>query len=151
MAEVDSPDFATAISTYRKALATAKITRELAEQDQELIEHHGISLREAEQAKIDATNAEADTEAALQQLVSLKVDPETIKAIQDGKATSPVRGLIRSPIAGTVVDRPVTPGELLQAGTTPCFTVADLSRVWVMAHLFGRTLARSTSAIRPKC
>ena len=64
----------------------------------------------------------------------------TIKAIQDGKAISPVRGLIRSPIAGTVVDRPITPGELLQAGTTPCFTVADLSRVWVMAHLFGSDL-----------
>ena len=140
LAEVDSPDFAAAISTYRKALATAKITRELAEQDQELIEHHGVSLREAEQAKIDATNAEADTEAALQQLVSLKVDPDAIKAIQDGKATSPVRGLIRSPIAGTVVDRPATPGLLLQAGTTPCFTVADLSRVWVMAHLFGADL-----------
>jgi cobalt-zinc-cadmium efflux system membrane fusion protein len=140
MAEVDSPDFATAISTYRKALATAKITRVLADQDNELIEHHGISLRESEQAKIDASNAEADTEAALQQLVSLKVDPETIKAIQKGKAASPVLGLIRSPIAGTVVDRSATPGELLQAGATPCFTVADLSRVWVMAHLFGSDL-----------
>jgi membrane fusion protein, heavy metal efflux system len=137
LAEVDSPDFATAISTYRKALSTAKITRELADQDQELIEHRGVSLREAEQAKIDATNAQADSEAALQQLVSLKVDPETIKAIQEGKAASRVQGLIRSPIAGTIVDRSVTPGELLQAGTTPCFTVADLSRVWVMAHLFG--------------
>ena len=137
LAEVDSPDFATAISTYRKAIATAKITRELAEQDQELLEHHGVSLREAEQAKIDATNAAADTEAALQQLVSLKVDSETIKAIQEGRAASPVQGLIRSPIAGTVVERPATPGELLQAGATPCFTVADLSRVWVMANLFG--------------
>jgi cobalt-zinc-cadmium efflux system membrane fusion protein len=137
LAEVDSPDFATAISTYRKVLATAKITRELAEQDQELLEHHGVSLREAEQAKIDAANAEADSEAALQQLVALKVEPETIKAIQAGKTTSRVQGLIRSPIAGTVVDRSVTPGELLQAGATPCFTVADLSRVWVMAHLFG--------------
>jgi cobalt-zinc-cadmium efflux system membrane fusion protein len=137
LAEVASPDFATAISAYRKALATAKITRELAEQDQALIERHGISLREADQARIDATNAEADTESALQQLVSLKVDPDAIKAIQEGKATAPVLGLIRSPIAGTVVERAATPGELLQAGTTPCFTVADLSKVWVMANLFG--------------
>jgi len=137
LAEVDSPDFTTAISAYRKALATEKITRELADQDQALIERHGISLREADQARIDATNAEADTESALQQLVSLKVAPETIKAIQDGKATAPVRGLIRSPIAGTVVERDATPGELLQAGATPCFTVADLSKVWVMANLFG--------------
>jgi cobalt-zinc-cadmium efflux system membrane fusion protein len=140
LAEVDSPDFATAISTYRKTLATAKITRQLAEQDQQLVEHHGVSLREAEQAKIDATNAQADSEAALQQLVSLKVDVETLKAIKDGKGASPVEGIIRSPITGTVVDRPITSGELLQAGVTPCFTIADLSRVWVMANLFGPDL-----------
>jgi cobalt-zinc-cadmium efflux system membrane fusion protein len=140
LAEVDSPDFATAISTYRKALATAKIDRELADQDQQLIDHKGISLREAEQAKIDATNAEADSEAALQGLVSLQVDPDVIKAIQDGKAATTVRAIFRSPIAGTVVDRSISPGELLQAGSTTCFTIADLSRMWVMANLFGAQL-----------
>ena len=141
LAEVDSPDFATAITTYRKALATAKITLELAEQDQQLIEHHGISLREAEQARIDATNAAADADAALQQLVSLKVDPETIKAIQEGKAASPVQGLIRSPLAGTVVEKLITPGELLLTAATPCFTVADLSQVWVLADIYESDLA----------
>jgi cobalt-zinc-cadmium efflux system membrane fusion protein len=140
LAEVDSPDFATAISTYRKASATAKITGQLADQDEQLIEHHGISLREAEQAKIDATNAQSDAEAALQQLVSLKVDPEIIKTLQNGKALTTIHAVIRSPIKGTLVDRAITPGELLQAGTTQCFTVADLSRVWVMADLFGRDL-----------
>jgi cobalt-zinc-cadmium efflux system membrane fusion protein len=30
---------------------------------------------------------------------------------------------------------------LLQAGSTPCFTVADLSRVWVMAQVSGSELA----------
>ena len=59
--------------------------------------------------------------------------------------------MIRSPIAGTVVERPITPGELLQAGATPCFTVADISRVWVMAHLFGTDLASVSWAIPPKC
>jgi len=137
LAQVDSPDFATAVSAYQKALATAKITRQLAEQDEELLQHHGVSLREAEQAKIDATNAAADSEAAWQELVSLQVDPATIKAIQDGKSAPHIPGLIRSPIAGTIVDRPITPGELLSAGATPCFTVAKLSKVWVMANLFG--------------
>ncbi|MGE5124794.1 MAG: efflux RND transporter periplasmic adaptor subunit, partial [Betaproteobacteria bacterium] len=33
-------------------------------------------------------------------------------------------------------ERLVTPGQLLQAGATPCFTVADLSTVWVMANVF---------------
>jgi cobalt-zinc-cadmium efflux system membrane fusion protein len=137
LAEVDSPDFASDISAYRKALATAKITRQLADQDQELLEHHGVSVREADQAKIDATNAAADAEAALQQLVSLKVSPDTIKAIENGQSPKTVPAIIRSPIAGTVVERDISPGELLSGGTTQCFIVADLSRMWVMANLFG--------------
>src|SRR4029079_9690442 len=43
------------------------------------------------------------------------------------------------------------PGQLLQAGTTPCFTVADLSVVWVLANVFERDLRdmrrRETAAI----
>ena len=39
------------------------------------------------------------------------------------------------------MEKLITPGELLQAGTTPCFTVANLSRVWVMAQIFGSDLA----------
>jgi membrane fusion protein, heavy metal efflux system len=35
----------------------------------------------------------------------------------------------------------VTPGQLLDGGTTPSFTVANLSRVWVMAQIFGPDLA----------
>ena len=49
--------------------------------------------------------------------------------------------MIRSPIAGTVVQKLITPGEILQAGVTPCFTVADLSRVWVITQIFGSDLA----------
>jgi cobalt-zinc-cadmium efflux system membrane fusion protein len=141
LAEVDSPDFAAAISAYRKALSTAKITKQLADQDAQLFEHHGVSLRESEQAKIDAANAQADSEAALQQLISLKVPADALAAIKGGKAIPSIKGIIRSPIDGTVVDRAATPGELLQAGTTQVFTIADLSRVWVMAHLFGSELA----------
>ena len=49
--------------------------------------------------------------------------------------------MIRSPIAGTVVEKLITPGQLLQAGTTAAFTVADLSRVWVMAQIFDSDIA----------
>jgi len=141
LAVVDSPDFATAISTYRKALATAKTARRLAELDHDLIQHQGVSRREAEQAETDATNAEADRDAALQALVSLKVDPQTIKDIQEGRTISHIESMIRSPIAGTVVEKLITPGQLLQAGSTPCFTVADLSQVWVMANIFESDVA----------
>jgi membrane fusion protein, heavy metal efflux system len=141
LAVVDSPDFATAISTYRKALATARTARRLADLDKDLLQHQGVARREEEQAQTDAVNAEADRDAALQAVVSLNVDPQAIKDIQEGRPISRIEGMIRSPIAGTVVEKLITPGALLQAGTTPCFTVADLSRVWVMARVFGSDLA----------
>lgn len=141
LAKVASPDFATAIGAYRKTLAAAKAARALADLDQKLLPRHGISQKEADQAESDAIGAESDRDAARQQLVALQVDPETIKAIEEGKPAAQAEGIIRAPIAGTVVEKLITPGELLQAGTTPCFTVADLSRVWVMAHLFAPDLA----------
>lgn len=137
LAAVNSPDFASAVSTYRAALAAAATARKLADLDNVLLKHQSVSLREAEQAESDAVKAEADRYAALQTLVSLKVGSSTIQAIREGKRVPNIEGLIRSPIAGTVVEKLITPGELLQAGTTPCFTVANLSRVWVMANLFG--------------
>jgi membrane fusion protein, heavy metal efflux system len=140
LAVVDSPDFATAISTYRKAISTAQTARRLADLDKDLVEHNGVAKREAEQAETDAANAEADREAALQSLVSLQVPPQTIKDIQEGRPISRLDGIIRAPIAGTVVEKLITPGQLLQAGATACFTVADLSRVWVMAQVFGSDL-----------
>jgi cobalt-zinc-cadmium efflux system membrane fusion protein len=140
LAVVDSPDFAAAIGAYRKAIATAQTSRRLADLDKELIEHNGVAKREAEQAETDAVNAEADREAALQGLVSLQVPAQTIKEIQEGRAIARVDGVIRAPVAGTVVEKLITPGQLLQAGTTSCFTVADLSRVWVMAQVFGADL-----------
>jgi membrane fusion protein, heavy metal efflux system len=140
LAIVDSPDFAAAIGAYRKAIATAQTLRRLADLDKDLTAHNGVSKREADQAETDAVNAEADREAALQSLVSLQVPADTIKAIQEGRSVSRVDGVIRAPVAGTVVEKLITPGELLQAGTTPCFTVADLSRVWVLAQVFGADL-----------
>ncbi len=141
LASVESPDFATAVSSYRKALATAQTARRLANLDKDLLEHNGVSQREEDQAQTDALSAEADRDAALRGLVSLKVAPQTIKDIQEGRRVPDTAAFIRAPIAGTLVERLITPGELLQAGTTACFTVANLSRVWVLAQLFGSDLA----------
>jgi len=137
LAMVASPDFAAAISAYRKAVDSARTARKLADQDKDLVKHQGVSEREAEQAQTDASNAEADRNAALQALLGLGVDPKDIKAVQAGLPIAHIEGMIRAPIAGTVVQRSITVGQLLQAGSTPCFTIADLSRVWVKTQLFG--------------
>ena len=141
LAIVDSPDFAEAVTTYRKAVSTALTLRKLADMDKDLLQHNGVSQREATQAETDAVSAEADRDAALQELVSLNVEPQTIRDIREGRPVSHIGGIIRSPLAGTVAEKLITPGELLQAGTTPCFSVADLSRVWVLAQIFGSDIA----------
>jgi cobalt-zinc-cadmium efflux system membrane fusion protein len=141
LATAASADFAAALAGYAKALATAKTNLHLADLDKDLLEHHGVAQREAAQAETDAVNAESDRDAALQQLVALNVNPEAIEDIRKGRATTHPEAVLRSPIAGTVVERLITPGELLQAGATASFTVADLSRVWVMAQIFGADLA----------
>ena len=47
---------------------------------------------------------------------------------------------VRSPIAGVVVQKLVTPGLVIQAGTTACFTISDISTVWVWGHIYDRDL-----------
>ena len=136
LAEVTSPDYATAISAYRKAVVSEENLQRIARLDQELFKADALARRDLEQAQTDAANASADREAALQQLHALGVPDETIREIQVGRAATRVSGVIRAPLSGTVVEKLITPGQLLQAGTTPCFTVADLSKVWVMADVF---------------
>ena len=139
LAYVSSPDFAAAVAGYRKAVSTYANAKRVADLDDQLFKNDAIARRDLEQAQTDAANAQADVEAALGQLRSLGVDPQAaVAANASGQA---VQGVIRAPISGTLVERLITAGQLLQAGTTPCFTVADLSQVWVMANVFASDLA----------
>ena len=141
LATTVSPDFAAAVSAYRKAAATAGNARRVADLDAQLFANDAIARREVEQAETDAVSAEADRDAALQQLRSLGVGEKAIEELRRGGVTPAPQGVIRSPLAGTVVERMITPGQLLQGGVTPCFTVADTSTVWVMAEIFESDLA----------
>jgi cobalt-zinc-cadmium efflux system membrane fusion protein len=137
LATVDSPDYAGAVAAYRKAVVAANAARKLANMDKDLLAHKGVAQKEADQAESDAVGAESDRYTALQTLVSLNIDPHTLAEIKRGRAIAHITGEIRAPMAGTVVERLITPGQLLQAGSTAAFTIANLSRVWVMAQIFG--------------
>ena len=136
LALVSSPDFAAAVAAYRKAVAAALNARHIADLDDQLWKNDAIARRDLEQAQTDAAQAEADRDAALEQLRAVGVDSAGIDAIRQGRTVQARQGVIRAPLAGVVVERLITPGQLLTAGTTPCFTVADLSTVWVMANAF---------------
>lgn len=142
LAMVNSPDFTTAIGAYRKAVITASAADEVASNDRFLYARQAISQRENAEAQATAVSADADRTAALQGLIALHVDPRTIAAIRTGKPLALGQGVIRAPIAGTVVEKSIGPGQTLSAGTSPCFTIADTSRMWVMAQVFGADVAR---------
>ena len=144
LAEIDSPDYAAAISAYRKAVATARNARRIANLDEQLFKADAIARNDVEQAETDALNADADRDAALEQLHSIGVENQIIENIQSNQPVTSVAGVIRAPVDGIVVEKLITPGQLLQAGTTPCFTVADLSQVWVLADIYESDLAYVT-------
>ena len=131
LAAVASADVANAVAAYRKAAATAANARRVAIADRDLAAHNGISEREAAQAQTDAASAEADRVAAFQSLATMGASP-----------ASGLSGIIHAPVSGVVVDKQITPGQLLQAGSTTAFTVANLSQVWVMAQISPGDLGR---------
>jgi cobalt-zinc-cadmium efflux system membrane fusion protein len=137
LAEVASPDFAAAAGAYRKAVLAAQAADAVASNDRDLFAHQAISERENAQAQADAASADADRAAALQTLVALHMDARMIADVRAGKMLSGGQGVIRAPIAGTVVEKSIAAGQTLAAGTSPCFTIADTSRMWVMTHVFG--------------
>ena len=141
LAMVSSPDFASAVSDFRKAQATAVQTRRVATLDSALFKNDAIARRDMEQAQTDAVSAEADRDAALQALQALGVDSGTLTKLRNNQPVAATEGVIRAPIEGTVVEKLINPGQLLQAGATPTFTIADLSTVWVMASVFEADLA----------
>ncbi len=140
LAVVLSPDFASAMSAFRKAEATARNSERIAVLDRQLFENDAISRRDLEQAETDAVGAAADRDAAAQELRSIGVDEKTLDEIRQNHPVVNPGGVVRSPLHGTVVEKLISPGQLLQAGMTPCFTVADLSVVWVMANVFAADL-----------
>ncbi|MGI9090385.1 MAG: efflux RND transporter periplasmic adaptor subunit [Gemmatimonadaceae bacterium] len=140
LATVTSPDFATAVANYRKAQTTTQNLQRIAEQDAQLFKTDAIARRDVDQAQADAAAAVADQQAALEQIRALGIDPSTLSQIRSNPSLSNIPAVIRAPISGTVVERLINPGQLLQAGTTPAFTIADLSTMWVMANVFAADL-----------
>ena len=136
LATVASPDFADAIANYRKAESAFRNAQRIATLDEQLFANDALARRDLDQARTDLAAASADREAAISQLRSLGVDEGSVAAIREGRPAPGAEAAIRSPITGTVVEKTITPGQLLEAGATQCFVVADLSTVWVMANVF---------------
>jgi membrane fusion protein, heavy metal efflux system len=139
LAYVASPDFASAVANYRKAQNAYRQAKRVADRDSALFKNDALARADLEQAQADLAAADADVESAVQAMRSLGVEDSQIDAIKDGK-TAAIQAIIRAPIDGTVVEKLIAEGQLLEAGSTATFTVADLNTMWVMANIFANDL-----------
>ena len=139
LANVSSPDFAAAVADYRKAQTAFRNAKRIADRDSALFKNDALARGDLEQAQSDLASAGADVDAAVESMRALGVDETQIEAVRDGR-TSAIAAIIRSPIDGTVVEKLISDGQLLQAGSTPCFTIADLSTMWVLASVYANDL-----------
>jgi membrane fusion protein, heavy metal efflux system len=129
---VNSPDYSQLRSGYMKARDAAQLTEKNLKRAQDLYEHHAIAERDLEQAESDRAQAEADLQSADASLKVLGItDPEALL-----KAPASFQVPLRSPVSGEITDRLVGPGQLLAAGTTQCFTISDMSTVWVLLNIY---------------
>ncbi len=139
LAYVSSPDFASAVADYRKAQTAYRQAKRVAERDSALFKNDALARADLEQAQADLAAADADVESAEQAMRALGVEDAQIAAVKAGQ-TAPIQAIIRSPIDGTIVEKLISNGQLLQAGSTPCFTIADLGTMWVLANVFANDL-----------
>lgn len=137
MLEISSPDYSQLLDAYLKAADSSRLTEKNYARAQDLYQHHAIAERDLEQAESDRTQARADLDAAEEGMKILGIKNPSDLAKAPASAQIPVL----APIGGEVVDRLVSPGQVVQAGQTQAFTISDLSTVWVLANVYQGDLA----------
>jgi membrane fusion protein, heavy metal efflux system len=137
---VSSPDVANAISTYRKARNRESYTKRIVDRLRELLDRGAIPLKDFQSSEADYNDATTDVQNSLQALRIFGITSQDIDVAE--KQGSPVNTelAVRSPISGVIVQKLVSPGQVIQAGQTVCFAISDVSNVWVQGHIFDRDL-----------
>lgn len=137
MLDVSSPDYSQLLDAYLKAADSFRLADKNWFRAQDLYQHHAIAQRDLEQAESDRNQAQADLNAADQGMRILGIKNPGDLAKAPSSALIPVL----APIGGEVVERLVSPGQVVLAGQTQAFTISDLNTVWVLANVYQADLA----------
>jgi cobalt-zinc-cadmium efflux system membrane fusion protein len=129
----------TGLNKAKSALDLAEIQHKRAK---DLFEGKAVPLKDYQQAEATLIQAQNDLrstqtalEAARNKLRILGFTDEVISAFQERGRINP-ETTIFSPIAGTVVQRKVGPGQYVNSGASdPVFVIGDLSTVWLTAFV----------------
>jgi cobalt-zinc-cadmium efflux system membrane fusion protein len=131
-------DYAKAVSDVDRASAALKLAREL-------LEAKAIAQKEIREAENDQRKAIAERERAAARLRTLGVSEATFPEVV-ARADASTRVTVSAPRSGVVVERNVSPGQVVAFGQsdTPVslFVIADLSTMWVIADVYEPDVGR---------
>jgi membrane fusion protein, heavy metal efflux system len=134
---VASPDYSQLRSAYIKARNALQLADRVYKRAQDLFAHQAISQADLDQAESNRAQAEADQQSSEQAIRVLGItNPESILT-----APSSAELPLLAPLAGEVVERLCSPGQLLQAGGTQCFMLSDMNSVWVLVNVYQNDIA----------
>jgi cobalt-zinc-cadmium efflux system membrane fusion protein len=135
MLYVSSPDYAQLRTNFAKARDAYQLSLKAYARSEELYQVGARPLSDLEQTESTRNQAEADLQAAEQAMKVLGLDPQKV-------LTDPVSPEIAvfAPIAGVVVERLASPGQVLQAYATQVFTISNMDTVWVLANVYEHDL-----------
>src|ERR1700760_3039841 len=137
MFDISSPDYSQLLDAYLKASDSFRLADKNYNRAKDLYAHHANAEKDVEQAESDRTQAQADLNAAEQGMKILGIKNPGDLAKAPSSALIPVL----APISGEVVERLVSPGQVVLAGQTQAFTISDLRTVWVLANVYQGDLA----------
>lgn len=130
LAELRSSELGRARADLLAATARRDLARQTLERKQGLAGERIVAQREVQEADaaLQAADAEARAAAAVLEAFDVSGDPA---------GTSGPLFLLRAPIAGRVVERRAVLGQYADPSAV-LFTIADLTRMWMVAHVFER-------------
>jgi cobalt-zinc-cadmium efflux system membrane fusion protein len=134
---VASPDFSQLRTAYLKSRNALQLAEKFYKRAQDLYAHGAIAQADLEQTESTRVQAQADLDASAQAIRVVGVaSPEDL--VNNPPAAEVA---LLSPAAGQIVERLCAPGQLLQAGATQCFTLSDMSSVWVLVNVYQNDIA----------
>jgi cobalt-zinc-cadmium efflux system membrane fusion protein len=137
---VSSPDISAAVSVYRKARNREAYNKRIVERTKELLDQGAVAQKDYESSEADFNDAMTDVQNSLQSLRIFGITAQEIAVAEQQGTAIGTELAVRSPIGGVIVQKLVSPGQVIQAGQTVCFLVSDVSTVWVQGHIFDRDL-----------
>jgi cobalt-zinc-cadmium efflux system membrane fusion protein len=132
LAELRSTDLGRARADLLSAEARRDLAQQTLDRKRTLAAERIVALREVQEAEAAFRAADAEVRAATASMQALGVAGDEVRPGADSSLF-----YLRSPIAGRVIDRHAVLGKYAEP-SAPMFTIADLSRVWVMVQAFER-------------